>query len=113
MNPARFALLAALIASPASAEPIASKEAPWHIGETETVKGRASVTFMPSGEIYIDLDGRGDGAPISAYISRWNRARFPDISSLDGRTIEISGQIGSFRYRPEIFLQSPEQIAAK
>jgi hypothetical protein len=64
-----------------------------------------------SGEIYLDLAGRGDGAPVSAYVSRWNAARFPDLDGLDGKIVAVSGAIGSFRYRPEIFLTDPGQIA--
>ena len=105
--------LAALSASPALADAIASQDAASHIGERASVKGRVSITFMPSGEVYLDLDGQSDSAPLSAYISRWNRPRFQDLARLDGRMVEISGLIGAFRARPEIFLQEPGQIAVK
>jgi hypothetical protein len=106
-------LPAALLASPALAEPIASRDAAAHVGETVTVKGRASFDLMPSGEIYVDLDGQGDNAPISGYISRWNRGNFQYISNLDGKVVTISGRIAIFRDRPEIFLFDPAQIAAQ
>jgi len=105
--------LAAFFASPALADAIASQDAASHIGESATVKGRVSITFMPSGEVYLDLDGQGDNAPLSAYVSRWNRPRFQDLARLDGRMVEISGWIGAFRARPEIFLQDPGQITTK
>jgi hypothetical protein len=100
-------------AAPACAQTIRPEEAIAHIGETATVEGRASIQRMPSGEVYLDLAGRGDNAPLSAYISRWNAARFGDIADLDGRMVAITGEIGSFRYRPEIFLTSPDQIAVR
>lgn len=106
-------LCAIFFASPALGEPIASRDAAFYVGEAVTVKGRAFLTYMPSGEIYIDLDGRSDGAPISAYISRWNRGLFQDVSTLDGKMVEVSGQIGVFRDRPEIFLQDPRQLTSK
>ena len=110
----QLVLLSALpAASPALADPIASRDAASHIGEIATVKGRVSVTVMPSGEVYLDLDGQGDNAPLSAYVSRWNRPRFGNLSGLAGRTVEISGRIGAFRARPEIFLQDPGQIIAR
>ena len=68
---------------------------------------------MPSGEIYLDLAGRGDNAPLSAYVSRWNAARFANIADLDGKMVAITGAIGTFRYKPEIFLTSPSQIAVR
>jgi hypothetical protein len=65
---------------------------------------------MASGEIYLDLEGRGDGAPVSAYVSRWNAGLFLDAANLDGKVIAISGDISGYRGRPEIFLTDPGQI---
>ena len=106
-------LPASLAVSPVLADPIASRDAAGHMGETATVKGRASITVMPSGEVYLDLDGQGDSAPLSAYVSRRNRPKFPDLSGLNGRIVEISGRIGVFRARPEIFLEDPGQVAVQ
>jgi hypothetical protein len=68
---------------------------------------------MPSGEIYLDLDGRDQDAPMSGYISRWNAIKFPNVGDLDGKIVDITGAITTFRKRPEIFLSDPSQIAAK
>jgi len=108
-----LALSVMVAAAPASAQTIRPQDAIAHIGETATVEGRAHIQKMPSGEIYLDLAGRGDDAPISGYVSRWNAAQFPDIASLDGKRVAITGMIGSFRYRPEIFLTDLGQISAK
>ncbi|HET7084673.1 MAG TPA: hypothetical protein VFI23_07885 [Rhizomicrobium sp.] len=102
---------ALLLSSPALAETIPAPDAPAFVGQSATVVGRASIQRMASGEIYLDLDGRSDGAPISAYVSRWNAARFSGLDALDGKLVAVSGAIGSFRYRPEIFLTDPGQIA--
>ena len=109
----RMALILSMIvaAAPASAQTLKPEEALAHIGESATVEGRASVQRMPSGEVYLDLAGQG--GILSAYISRWNAARFGDIANLDGKTVAVTGAIGSFRYRPEIFLTSPGQITVR
>ena len=113
-------LLAALLLPPvlalsasgqALAQAIPAQDAPAYFGRSVTVVGQAHVQTMASGEIYLDLEGTGDGAPISAYVSRWNAGRFWDISRLDGKQVAVRGEIGSFRYRPEIFLTDPGQIA--
>ena len=106
-------LSAGLSARPALADPIASWDAVGYIGENATVSGRAALTFMPSGEVYIDLDGQGESAPLVGYISRWNRTKFQYLSSLNGKMVEMSGRIATFRGQPEIFLQDPGQITAK
>jgi hypothetical protein len=112
MKAALFVLALALpAATQALAETLPAEEAPFLYGQTATLVGRASIQRMGSGEIYLDLDGRSDGAPISAYVSRWNAARFPGIGNLDGKVVAVTGEIGSFRYRPEIFLTSADQIA--
>lgn len=112
MKSTGLAVLLIIAAGPAGAETIRAKDAFAHFGEVVTVEGRAHIQRMGSGEVYLDIDGSGDGAPLSAYVSRWNAARFPGIGDLNGRTVEITGMIGSFRYRPEIFLTDPSQIAA-
>ena len=88
-------------------------EAPFLVGQVATIQGTAKVDRTPAGEIYIDLGGKGDAAPISAYISRWNAVKFQDVGTLDGKTVQIRGRISTFRGRPEIFLTSPDQIATK
>ena len=111
-------LLVAVLVLPltdaALAETIPARDAPGHWGESATVVGRASVQQMGSGEIYLDLEGRGDdapdSAPISAYVSRWNAGLFLDAANLDGKVIAISGDISGYRGRPEIFLTDPGQI---
>jgi hypothetical protein len=81
-----------------------------HIGETATVEGKVSVTRTPAGETYLDIEGHEPGAPFSAYVSRWNRGRFQDVDTLDGHTVRITGQISTFRGKPEIFLTDPSQV---
>jgi hypothetical protein len=112
MKAAVFVLALALpVVTQAFAETIPAEEAPAYYGQTATVVGRVSIQRMPSGEIYLDLQGRGDDAPVSAYVSRWNAGRFSDIATLDGKMVAVTGEISDFRYRPEIFLTSASQIA--
>ena len=106
-----LALLAAW-SSPASAA-IPSKDAVRHIGQTVTVSGRATLTVMPSGEVYIDLDGQGENAPLAGYVSRWNRNNFQNLRAFNGKVIQIRGQIATFRDQPQIFLRDPSQIRVK
>jgi hypothetical protein len=106
----QFVTFAAL---PVSADPIDAKDAPAHVGQTATVEGRLGVHRMPSGEVYLDLDGNGDAAPVSGYISKWNAGKFSDVEALDGKKVDMTGAIANFRNRPEVFLSDPSQITAK
>jgi len=113
MKSVRIVLLLILAAAPACADPIKAQDAAAHVGETATVEGRLGVHKMPSGEIYLDVDGVSDGAPVSGYISRSNAGRFPDVEALDGKKVDMTGAIANFRGRPEVFLSDPSQITAK
>lgn len=84
-----------------------------HIGETATVEGRVSIYKTPAGETYLDVGGSGPDAPFSAYVSRWNKVQFQDIDKLDGKTVQITGEISTFRDKPEIFLTDSSQITEK
>jgi hypothetical protein len=84
-----------------------------HIGQTATVEGRLSISRTPAGETYLDIGGSGSAAPFSAYVSRENSSKFQDVDKLDGKNVQVTGQISSFRGKPEIFLTDPSQIAVK
>jgi hypothetical protein len=90
-----------------------ARDAAAHVGVTATVEGRVAVDRMPSGEIYLDIDGSDQNAPVSGYISRWNAIKFPDVDGLNGKTVDITGAIATFRKRPEIFVSDPSQIVTK
>ena len=109
----KLALFLTITAAPAFGYPINAKDATAHLGTTATIEGRMSVYRMPSGEIYLDLDGKDQNAPVSGYISRWNAIKFSDVVKLDGKTVDITGTITTFRKRPEIFVSDPSQIAVK
>jgi DNA/RNA endonuclease YhcR with UshA esterase domain len=92
---------------------LSADQAKAHVGETATVEGKVSVQRTRDGETYIHVDGNGANAPMSAYVSRWNRVKFQDVDKLDGKNVQITGQISTFRGKPEIFLTDPGQISAK
>lgn len=67
MKAALFALALILPATSAFAERvpfIPAGDAPYYVGADATVYGLASIQKMRSGEVYLDLDGRSDGAPL-------------------------------------------------
>jgi len=84
-----------------------------HIGETATVEGQVSIHRTQAGETYLDIGGSGTSAPFSAYVSRWNRTQFQDVDKLDGKSVQVTGEISTFRGKPEIFLTDPTQVAVK
>lgn len=104
-----FSILAML----AQGGALSADQAKGHVGESATVEGKVSVQRTRDGETYIRVDGQGTEAPMSAYVSRWNKVKFQDVDKLDGMNVQITGRISTFRGKPEIFLTDPSQISAK
>jgi hypothetical protein len=92
---------------------LTADQAKAHIGETATVEGRLSISRTPAGETYLDIGGSGSAAPFSAYVSRGNSSKFQDMDKLNGKNVRVTGQITTFRGKPEIFVTDPGQIAIK
>ena len=104
-----------LVASalPARAETIAPGEAKDHVGQTVTIEapvsdvhiGRAGVTFL-------DLGGAYPDNALAAVVFASDRAKFPNLATLKGKTVAISGAVVLYQNRPEIILKTAEQLKA-
>jgi DNA/RNA endonuclease YhcR with UshA esterase domain len=110
-----LALLLTLTAAPALAETIPATEAKNHLDKDVTVEGVVSeVHHAASGRaIFIEIDGRYPSNPFSAVIFRDNFNKFPNVESVAGKTVDITGKIQDYRGRAEIILNDPAQLKVK
>jgi DNA/RNA endonuclease YhcR with UshA esterase domain len=110
-----LALLLALTAAPALAETIPAAEAKNHIDKDVTVEGVVSeVHHAASGRvIFIEIGGRYPSNPFSAVIFKDNFNKFPNVDSLVGKTVDVTGKIQDYRGRAEIILNDPAQLKVK
>jgi len=76
-----------------------STEAINHIGD-----------FSSRGNNFLNIDGIYPNNPFTAVIFKSDADKFPNIKSLEGKTIIVTGQIKLYRNKPEIILNSPNQI---
>jgi hypothetical protein len=101
----------ALFASPviaANPPPIAPSQALQHVGACMTVEGRASISPDP-GRFGVDIGlGDQDNALFTVYVPSVNA--FPDLSSLDGQTVDVTGVVHIDRGTATILLSNPELI---
>lgn len=103
-----------LTAMPASAETIQPADAKKHIGQTLTVEGTVSnVHTTSSGMTFIDMGGRYPDNVFTAVIFSDDSDKFPDVDSLDGKTVDITGRVRLYKEKPEIILNSADQIKVK
>lgn len=105
-----------LLAGTAMAAEISPEDAASHVGETATVCGvvasakyaansRAQPTFLDMGQPY-------PNQPFVAVIFGTDRAKFggPE-TTVRGKRICVTGQVGDYRGKPEIVVSDPGQIA--
>jgi hypothetical protein len=103
---------ALFISAPALAATISPSEADAHIGQIAIIEGIVSEVHFDrrSGTTFIDLGGHYPANTFSGVIFARSRAAFPDVPTLEGRTVDISGKIDRSRGKPEIILTSPGQL---
>jgi DNA/RNA endonuclease YhcR with UshA esterase domain len=115
MKAPALALALALTAAPALAETIQPSDAQAHVGQTVTVEGSVSeVHAAASGRAtFLDIGGRYPNSVFTAVIFAKDASKFPNVDSLTGKTVDITGAVRLYRGKPEIILNDPAQIKAK
>jgi DNA/RNA endonuclease YhcR with UshA esterase domain len=111
-----FALGLSLAAASAHAETIiAAADAPKHVGETVTVEGTVSAvhTDSRSGITFIDMGGRYSDQAFTGVIFKNDASKFPNVESLIGKVVEMTGPVHDFKGKPETILNDPAQIKTK
>jgi DNA/RNA endonuclease YhcR with UshA esterase domain len=104
----------ALTAAPALAETVAPADAKTHIGQTLTVEGTVSdVHTVASGVTFIDMGGRYPDNAFTAVIFAADAGKFPNVSALNGKTVDITGPVQIYKGTPEILVKDAAQIKAK
>jgi len=89
---------------------IGTGEASQYYDESEVVTGKVEqVTIRPNIN-FINLDGIGRDAPFTAIIFPDNADKFGDLDRFKGQNVEISGTVTEYHNKPEIILESPDQI---
>jgi hypothetical protein len=87
------------------------RQASLHTGENGCVTGRVLRVFTSrSGNTFLDFCQNYRQCPFSTVIFGSDRPRFGNLSALEGREIEIVGQIVTYGGHAEIVLHDPKQI---
>lgn len=87
------------------------RQASLHTGENGCVTGRVLRVFTSrAGNTFLDFCQDYRQCPFSTVIFSSDRARFGNLGYLEGRKIEIAGQIVTYGGHAEIILRDPKQI---
>src|ERR1700689_47899 len=107
-----FAFLLALAAASAHAGTIISAAAaPKQAAETVTVEGTVSAvhTDSRSGVTFIDMGGRFPDQAFTGVIFKDDAGKFPNVESLTGKVVDMTGPVHDFKGKPETVLNDPAQ----
>lgn len=86
-------------------------EAKLHTGENTCVSGRVLRVFTSrSGATFLDFCQDYRQCPFTSVIFADQRAQFGNIADLEGRQVQLTGEITTYNGRPEIILREPRQI---
>jgi len=89
---------------------IGTAEASKYYEETMTVTGKVvQVSIRPNVAI-LDMDKPYPDSPFTAVIFEENIAQFGDLQKLNNQNVEVSGTVTEYRGKPEIILESINQI---
>lgn len=90
---------------------ISMRDAARHTGENTCVEARVLRVFTSrSGSTFFDFCADYHHCPFSSVIFATDRSRFGNLGSLEGREVEISGEITTYNGRAEIIIRDPKQI---
>ncbi len=95
---------------------ISASQAVQHLGETATVCGMvASAKYVSTSKgrpTFLNLDKPYPDQPFTVVIWSDDRGRFasPPEVAFDGKRICVTGQIESYRSKPQIVVRDPNQI---
>lgn len=104
-------------ASPFTARPGAAsgcvdfQDAGAHVGESGCVSGRLLRVFTSrGGNSFLDFCQDYRSCPFTSVIFASDKSKFGDLQTLNGRQVEIHGNITVYQGRAEIIVRDPEQI---
>ena len=108
-------LALALTPSATLAQTISPSEAKDHVGQIVTVEGLVGeVHHAASGKVtFIDMGGRYPNNTFAGVLFSGDASKFPEIDSLGGKTIDITGRVQLYRGAAEIIVDDPAQLKAK
>jgi endonuclease YncB( thermonuclease family) len=104
-------LLAKTDPPPQSAKHLDYTEAPNHVGEYACVSGKIDHVYTSQrGTVFLDFCPDYKTCPFGVVIFNEDAHKFPNPEQYEGKTLEITGLIKSYQGRPEIVLNTPDQI---
>ncbi len=89
-------------------------EAAKHIGETATVTDKVDGAHQAKGgSIFLNMGGAHPNEAFSIFIPSAQAEKFPKFKEYEGAKVSVSGKIVAHAEKPQIVVNSPDQITVK
>ena len=85
-------------------------EAKNHIGAKATVTGTVAEIHQTASVVGLNFEKPYPENVFTAVIFARNTNQFPEVGKLKGKTVEVTGSIKEYRNKPEIILESTNQL---
>lgn len=98
------------IATEALPEEIGTAQAANYYYEEMVVTGKVVEVSMRRNTALLDLDASSPDSPFTAVVFDDNFGKFGDLQKYKDHDVKIKGTITQYRHKPEMILESPQQI---
>jgi len=102
-----------LSAAPTTNSPplkIGADEATNYFDQDMIVTGKVAQVTVRPGIVFLNMDQPYPDSPFTLVIFPDNAAQFGDLEALNGRDVEAAGKIKKYHDKPEIVLESTNQL---
>ena len=90
---------------------VSDTEAAAHVGQMATVQGLvADVYVSQKGDVFLNFENPYPNEVFSGVVFASSAGQFGDLTSYQGKQVQVTGVIRLYKGRPEIILQSPDQL---
>ncbi len=81
-----------------------------HYGETLVVTGKVAGVSVRPAVVILSIDKAFPNAPFTAVVFSRATNKFPGLTNLQGKDVEVSGPIKAYRGKPEIIMSNATQL---
>ncbi len=89
---------------------IGALEATNFLNKTMIVTGKVARVSIRPKIVYIDIDQSYPNSPFNGIVFPSATNQFPELNKLKGKNVEISGKIAEYQGKPQIVLNSSNQL---
>ena len=93
-----------------SSQLITSKEVRQHIGDSLTIRGYVADIYLGEKVAYLNFEDKFPKNVFACAVFSGKFNEFGDLSKYKGKNVEVRGKISTYKNRPQVILNSKDQI---